>query len=461
MKNTKSNQQSAVSSQVANFTCVVAANAEADSRAVIAFNAVELNESGQIVIPYGEQPVSSLDLRTGARQQVVQRLDHAAAAKIAANFASLLQRAKRLVFGEVPVYVGHPDVFPKEFPDNRAYGWVKGMNATADGLVIDVDWNSLGKTLVADKTYRWPSPAWDLEATDQKAANGLPVTIPTRIFSIGMTNSPNWKTVAAINDSGQPGGLTLPTTGRDEPPARPSVKCGACEKEFDYAAQPETSAGAVACPKCGAHINQEGKKLAANQGEIKMDKRLEQLLAWLGLNAEATEEQIKTATDAKLAAVNETAAAKDKAVTDLSNERTAWATKKAAFEGTIAELTGKLTAANEATTAARAARADYALSVAVNDGRITPAEKDGLKAKLVACNDDTAYTELDKLPKKVKTDSVAANVAGRKAEAAGSESGVQAIVAAVNAEMAKSGTDWDTAYQATKRTQPALFTKQN
>lgn len=192
-----------------------------------------------------------------------------------------------------------------------------------------------------------------------------------------------------------------------------------------------------------------------------MDKRLEFLLGWLGLNADATEEQIKAATDAKLAAVNEAVAAKERAVKDLANERTAWAAKKAEFEGAIAELNGRLTAANEATAAARAARADYALRMAVADGRITPAEKDGLKAKLVACNDDSAYLELDKLPKKVKTEPVAANAAGRKAEAAASESGVQAIIVAVNAEMARSGADWDTAYQAVKRAQPALFTKQN
>jgi hypothetical protein len=421
----------------------IATNETESPHDLVAFNSVELNETGQIVIPYGEQPVNSVNLATRERKQVVQRLDKSAAEKIAANFASLLQRAKRMVFGEVPVYVGHPDVFPKEFPDNRAYGWVKGMTATNEALVVDVEWNSLGAALVADKTYRWPSPAWDLEETATKSANGLPVVVPSRIFSIGMTNQPNWKTVAAINDAA----------------AGKMVTCEACGEECDYAAQTEISAGAIACPKCGAHINQEGKKIAANQKEDPMNKTTEFLLQLLGLNADATEEQIKTTAAAKLTATNEVTSARDQAVKDLATERTAWAAKKAEFTGAIAKLETQLAAANDATVAARAARADYALSVAVNDGRITPADKDGLKTKLVACNDDTAYIELDKLPKKVKTESVAANVASRKAEAAGSESGVQAIVAAVNAEMAKSGTDWDTAYQATKKTQPALFTK--
>jgi hypothetical protein len=379
---------------------------EADSvHELVSINTTELNDAGQIVIPYGEQPVNSLDTRTGARKQVVQKLDKAAADKIAANFASLLQRAKRLVFGEVPVYVGHPDVFPKEFTDQRAYGWVKGINATADSLVIDVDWNKLGQSLVTERTYRWPSPAWDLEETTTKAANGLPVVVPSRIFSIGMTNKPNWKNALAVNEINLPG-------------------------------------------------NDAGK----NKETEEMDKRLMYLLAWLGLNTDATEEQTKQAADAKTVAVNETVTVKDKAVKDLADERTAWATKKQGYEGTITELTGKLTAANSETSAARAARADYALSVAVNEGRITPAEKDGLKVKLVACNDDSAYMELDKLPPKVKTESVAANVAGRKAEATGGESGVQTIIVAVNAEMTKSGTDWDTAYQAVKKSQPALFT---
>jgi len=423
---------------------LVSTNSDDSERGIVAFNAVELTATGQIVIPYGEQPVNSLDTRTGARRQVVQRLDRAAAERIAANFASLLQRAKRLVFGEVPVYVGHPDVFPKDFPDNRAYGWVKSINATDEGLVIDVDWNSLGRQLVQDRTYRWPSPAWDLEETSEKSSNGLPIVIPIRLFSIGMTNQPNWKTVAAVN-------------------------AGDRALAMDTAAAPANQRKKeIACPACGARVDQNGRAVNAEdettkhtKKEIAMDKRLEFLLGWLGLNADATEEQIKAATDAKLAAVNEAVAAKERAVKDLANERTAWAAKKAEFEGAIADLNGRLTAANEATAAARAARADYALRMAVADGRITPAEKDGLKAKLVACNDDSAYLELDKLPKKVKTEPVAANAAGRKAEAAASESGVQAIIVAVNAEMARSGADWDTAYQTVKRAQPALFTKQN
>ena len=448
---------------------LVSTNSDDSERGIVAFNAVELTATGQIVIPYGEQPVNSLDTRTGARRQVVQRLDRAAAERIAANFASLLQRAKRLVFGEVPVYVGHPDVFPKDFPDNRAYGWVKSINATDEGLVIDVDWNSLGRQLVQDRTYRWPSPAWDLEETSEKSSNGLPIVIPIRLFSIGMTNQPNWKTVAAVNAGDR--ALAMDTAAAPANQRKKEIACQSCSATFDYAAQPETSPGTVACPSCGARVNQNGKPVAAvnaedettnqRKKEIAMDKRLEFLLGWLGLNADATEEQIKAATDAKLAAVNEAVAAKERAVKDLANERTAWAAKKAEFEGAIAELNGRLTAANEATAAARAARADYALRMAVADGRITPAEKDGLKAKLVACNDDSAYLELDKLPKKVKTEPVAANAAGRKAEAAASESGVQAIIVAVNAEMARSGADWDTAYQAVKRAQPALFTKQN
>jgi hypothetical protein len=43
------------------------------------------------------------------------------------------------------------------------------------------------------------------------------------------------------------------------------TKCEACGKEFDYAAQPEVAMGAVACPHCGATVDQTGKKLSAEK----------------------------------------------------------------------------------------------------------------------------------------------------------------------------------------------------
>lgn len=39
------------------------------------------------------------------------------------------------------------------------------------------------------------------------------------------------------------------------------VTCAVCQRAFDFASQPETSAGAVGCPHCGARLDQDGEAL--------------------------------------------------------------------------------------------------------------------------------------------------------------------------------------------------------
>lgn len=70
------------------------------------------------------------------------------------------------------------------------------------------------------------------------------------------------ETNALANTGSAAAPLPRSITTFSQPKGNPMVKCSACSKEFDYAAQPEIAMGAVACPHCGAHVNQEGQKLS-------------------------------------------------------------------------------------------------------------------------------------------------------------------------------------------------------
>lgn len=121
----------------------------------------------------------------------LQRVDKAAVDAMANQFNSLLARAGRALFGGVPFYVGHPDVpqLANEYPDKKAYGWVKALEARADGLYGQVEWSEPGKTMLANKHYKYFSPYWDAKVLGVE--NKRTVYQPTALLSVGLTNQPN------------------------------------------------------------------------------------------------------------------------------------------------------------------------------------------------------------------------------------------------------------------------------
>jgi hypothetical protein len=121
----------------------------------------------------------------------IQRVDADAVTRMANQFNSLLAKAGRALFGGVPFFVGHPDVpaLANEFPDRKAYGWVKSLEARADGLYGQVEWSEPGKTLLANKHYKFFSPYWDARVVGTEG--GKTVYQPTALLSVGLTNQPN------------------------------------------------------------------------------------------------------------------------------------------------------------------------------------------------------------------------------------------------------------------------------
>lgn len=396
---------------------------KAEAGNVLSITAVnELGADGSLFIPFGDTQVIASN-----GERVIQRHDQAAMNSMVSAFNSRIARFMRKLRGDVPIYVGHPDIpgMEDKFPDKRARGYVEGMNVSADGVRLDPEWTNLGQELRTENQHRYPSPRWELEFTGENV-DGIRVTRPVRLISVGMTNRPNIKSVIAYNEACEDAAT------EDAPPAD--------TKPVDPAETPEP----------------EEKETPA------MDPRLQFLLTWLGLAETATEEEIKSAADAKLSPVNSANEAREKAVKDLANERTAWATKRGELEGTIAVATAKLTAANEIVRAERKQRITDALVHAVTAGQLTAADKDQrLTAFNAALLDhveavNAAIAEVASLPRKIKTEAVN-NASDRKAEAETSQIRITAINEAVGDKMKITGLPYHDAYLAVKTEKPQLF----
>lgn len=157
--------------------------------------AFEVLEQGRLFVPYGEYPHS-------AGMQVV---DRAAGEAMRAQMHSILGWARKMFVG-YPVFLGHPD-HPnaerrKEFPDKRAYGWVKDIEVANDGIVFVVKYNGLGAALVQDGQVGYHSPYWRMQPLGKNTA-GKSWARPVSLISIGLTNSPNIPVPAIIAANSQ------------------------------------------------------------------------------------------------------------------------------------------------------------------------------------------------------------------------------------------------------------------
>ena len=116
----------------------------------------------------------------------LQVFDRQAANSIVARFKSARDRLARLWRG-LPVFVGHPDLDPKTYPDHRKYGSIQDLEVRADGLWARPKWSRAGREIVNDEHYDFQSPLWNMEPVPDEAGAFRPV----ELLSVGLTNRPN------------------------------------------------------------------------------------------------------------------------------------------------------------------------------------------------------------------------------------------------------------------------------
>ncbi len=116
----------------------------------------------------------------------MQVFDRTAAEGIVRLFESARERTARLWRG-LPVFIGHPDLDPKTYPDGRKYGSIQRLEVRADGLYAQARWSRAGREIVNDEHFDFPSPLWNMEPVPHEAGAFRPV----ELISVGLTNRPN------------------------------------------------------------------------------------------------------------------------------------------------------------------------------------------------------------------------------------------------------------------------------
>lgn len=81
------------------------------------------------------------------------------------------------------------DIAAPKGGDAPAHGWIKALEARADGIWAQVDWNASGRALLADRAYRGISPVIE----------HLPDGTVLRILRASLTNVPNFRNLTALN----------------------------------------------------------------------------------------------------------------------------------------------------------------------------------------------------------------------------------------------------------------------
>lgn len=321
------------------------------------------------VSPYGEFP-NQVGLQ-------VFRLEDAQV--MVADFNSLAARLDRNFRG-LPFYVGHPDAAPDQYPDSKAYGWIKAIEARNDGLWSAVRWSKAGREMIEEGHYQYVSPFWQMRAANGRRGAFNPVVLT----SVGLTNSPNI-----------PGGNPV----------------GANTKKQD-------------------HMTKEQKA---------------KVIKALALAEDASDEQIITALNEQRKKADDDAAA----LVVANNEKARLAAELTTTKGQVTAANSTSATAEEQAATLRKQRDGLELTAAVNEGRITEAQRADWAGRLVT-DYDKHSTELRALKPAVNTKSKTSGMGNRKGEsvAPAGQGDIRAINAAVAAYRKTHECDYAAAFNA-------------
>lgn len=316
----------------------------------------------------------------------------------------------------IPFYVGHPDVreFEAKYPDRRAYGRIKTLEARDSGLFANVKWSQAGKDLIESEAYHGQSVNWRIK---QNARGELH---PIFIKSVGFTNDPNIpvEPITAANEKQEnimDKKLIAKALGLSEDSTEEQIITAANESQknvIGYAAFKKVLTDA------GVKTEAEAIVTIANEAKTSKEK--------LGSKETEAANEKQRADQEKARADKEKERA-DKAVTDFANERKA--------------------------------RSTSLIAAAIKDARITPAEKAGYEAEFAneatfSAAESKLAAAKSKLPTESRTGSLRTTMSPQ------SLGKVETINEFVNEVQTKNPKlTHDQAWASAKKQRPELFEK--
>ena len=211
----------------------------------VEINADALPEWIQLA-PFGEHPT-----RDGKSVQV---FNAEAAASVVGWFNSIWSKIKRVMgINALPIWLGHPDFAPEQWPQKKQLGSITELESRADGLWGRAEWNASAAAEVRDNKHRFASTAWDC---DEIAPGRIQ---PVMLWSVGMWHRPNIKSVQpvcnAVADNDQP------ETNAETNTMNKNI-IAALMAAHILAAETEDEAAVVTA------INAHGKAIAGNETQL-------------------------------------------------------------------------------------------------------------------------------------------------------------------------------------------------
>lgn len=234
---------------------------------------------------------------------------------------------------DLPIDRDHAiDLLPKG-AEKPAAGWIKEMQARADGIYARVEWTPKAQQQIAEKEYRYLSPVFYFDR-----ATGL----VTRILRAGLVNEPNLEVKAVAAAETQP-------SDEENKPMDETLKAIAALLGLDETAEPAAILEAV-------------KALKGDNDAVKEA---------VDAPAEATGEEIVEKIEEKIE--TETAAAVEKAKAELASAAKNPDPGKFVPKAMYDDVAKRVTVLE---TASANTRAEVAVEKAMQEGKITPANKD-------------------------------------------------------------------------------------
>lgn len=355
-----------------------------------------------LIAPYGRHPAPD--------GSYVQHFDRPQAEKVVATWNSITGKAARVFKNlwhglgakfSVPVWDGHPETDKQRWPRERLLAEITDLRTTHAGLEGRVQWTSNSQA-ARTRGPLFPSALW----WHWPPSGEPPAVYPELLESIGLVPTPNIPAVPAWTANALPG---LPP---DE-----------------------------------------------NQNE-NMNYR-DQLIALLGLKADATDAAIQSSLDAHAAKVNSTA----NALSTANAEKAQLEKQLTTANGQVQTLTtnldnlvaerdglktanGALTAERDGLIAQQGVLVTGVLNIAEKRGAITPAEHETFKTRITTAN--TAAATLAELQSRKAMHTQSVEINGNRIDLSTANARSDALQSAIAKRMKQDGLEYDAAYQAVK-----------
>lgn len=330
----------------------------------------------------------------GSPQRWHQVFTREQAEKMARSFNGLPGRLGRFFRG-AGIYIGHPDCDPKTYPDHRRLGKVVELRAGEDGLYAKPVWNDLGRQNLEQGYYVYPSVTWRFP----RPRPGERKVYPDLFQSVGLTNWPAGDVPAVTRNAVEP----------------------------DQSTQEE---------------------------ELTMKK---ELLALLGLDENATAEQVQAAVAAALDLPEETTEETTEPTESTEETAEESATEETVDEEEDAAMNADLVAARDDLETARNALAEIRtreaaalIGDALEAGRITPADREGWEARFVE-DHDAARNALAEIQGAHRLDTARVELGRPRAAIGDRAARMTAMNEEVQRRMDAEGISYDEAWNAAKR----------